>query len=131
MVRRPCSSTGAPTNGSERPGGLWSAGLPGRPWGILKNTWTKVHEPRYVRFSVELAEQRSRARAGEALELEMEPIKNTVTGAEVTPGAVLPQGFISKVLKFASSRTFHVSDGVAYDRSGRYAAIGSFEYQGQ
>ena len=106
------------------------SGAAGGPWGILKNTWTKVHELRYVPFSVELAEQRSRARAGEALELEMEPIKNPVTGAEVTPGAVLPQGFISKDPKFASSRTFRVSDGVAYDHSGKYAAIGSFEYQG-
>ena len=107
-----------------------ASGAAGGPWAILKNTWTKVHEPRYVPFEVEVADQRSRARAGDALELEMEPIKNSVTRAEVTPGAVLPQGFITKDPRFASSRIFRVQAGVAYDHSGKYAAVGSFEYQG-
>lgn len=106
------------------------SGVAGGPWGILKNTWTKVHEPQYVAFDIDLAEQRSRAKAGELLELEMEPIKNAVTGAEVTPGAVLPQGFITKDPRFASSKVFRVQNGVHYDHSGRYAAVGSFEYSG-
>ncbi len=81
-------------------------------------------------FQVEVAAQRSRARAGDALELEMEPIKNPVTGAEVTPGGVLPQGFVTKDPQFAASKTFRVSHGVSYDHSGKYAAVGSFEYRG-
>lgn len=106
------------------------SGAVGGPWAILKNTWTTVHPPRYVPFEVAVADQRSRARAGDAIELEMEPIKNPVSGAEVTPGGVLPQGFITKDPKFAASRTFRVQDGVSYDHSGQYAAVGSFEYQG-
>jgi hypothetical protein len=106
------------------------SGAAGGPWGILKNTWTTVHEPRYVVFEMHLAEQRSRAKAGDLFELEMEPITNPVTGAEVTPGAVLPQGFITKDPRFAASKSFRVHDGVHYDHSGKYAAVGSFEYSG-
>jgi len=106
------------------------SGAAGGPWGILKNTWTKVHEPRYVAFEINLAEQRSRVKAGDVLELEMEPIRNPVTAAEVTPGAVLPEGFITKDPRFAASKVFRVEDGVHYDHSGKYAAVGSFEYTG-
>jgi hypothetical protein len=106
------------------------SGSAGGPWGILKNTWTKVHEPRYVPFHVELADQHSRAKGGRAFELEMEPIKNPVTGVEATPSAVLPQGFISKNIQLAASKLFRVQDGVQYDHSGQYAAVGPFEYSG-
>ena len=106
------------------------SGSAGGPWSILKNTWTKVHEPRYVAFEINLAEQRSRVKAGDMLELEMEPIRNPVTGAEVTPGAVLPEGFITKDPRFAASKLFRVQDGVHYDHSGKYAAVGSFDYTG-
>ena len=74
--------------------------------------------------------KRSRAKAGDLFELEMEPIRNPVTGAEVTPGAVLPQGFITKDPRFAASKLFRVQSGVHYDHSGKYAAVGSFEYSG-
>jgi hypothetical protein len=107
-----------------------ASGAVGGPWGILKNTWTKVHEPRYVPFQVELADQRSRAKAGSAFELEMEPIKNPVTGVEATPSAVLPQGFITKNIQLAASKLFRVQDGVRYDHSGQYAGVGPFEYSG-
>jgi SAM-dependent methyltransferase len=52
---------------------------------------------------------------------------------EKHPGwlAVLPEGFITKDPRFASSKVFRVEDGVHYDHSGKYAAVGSFEYTGQ
>ena len=50
--------------------------------------------------------------------------------AEVTPGAVLPEGFITKDPRFASSKVFHVDDRVHYDHTGKYAAVGSFDYTG-
>ena len=106
------------------------SGAAGGPWGILKNTWTEVQEPRYVEFEIDLAGQRSKAKAGDLFELEMEPIRNPVTGVEATPGAVLPQGFITKDPWFAASKVFRVDHGVHYDHSGNYAAVGSFEYSG-
>ncbi|GAC1479634.1 MAG: DUF1326 domain-containing protein [Candidatus Dormibacteria bacterium] len=105
------------------------SGEVGGPWGILRNTWTMVQEPRYVAFEVQLADQRSRAKAGGDMELEMQPITNPVTGVEATPSAVLPQGFISKSIQLATSKLFRVRGRVHYDHSGKYAAVGPFDYK--
>ena len=102
----------------------------GGPWGILAWTWPTVHGPYPVRYDVELAGLASRIRAGDTLELELEPIRNPVSGAEVTPGAVLPEGIICKRADFAASKTFRVRDGVEYDHSGKYTAVAPFEYAG-
>ena len=105
-------------------------GAVGGPWGVLAWTWPTVHGPYPVPYDVEVAGIASRVRAGEIVELELEPIRNPVSGAEVTPGAVLPQGIIFKRGDFASSKTFRVRDGVEYDHSGKYTAVASFEYAG-
>jgi hypothetical protein len=84
-----------------------------------------------VPYEVTLDEYRSQVRAGVALELATEPIRNPVTGAEVHPRAVLPEGFIFKEGAMVSSAAFKVSDGIAYDHSGQYAAVGPFEYAAQ
>jgi hypothetical protein len=67
--------------------------------------------------------------AGEVLELATEPIRNAVTKAEVHPRAVLPEGFIFKEGAMLSSSIFRVRDGVNYDHSGKYAALGPFDYR--
>jgi len=41
-----------------------------------------------------------------------------------------PKGFISKNIQLAASKLFRVQDGVRYDHSGQYAAVGPFEYSG-
>jgi hypothetical protein len=85
---------------------------------------------RPVRFEVALDGLASRFRAGEELELELEPIRNPVTGAEVHPGIVLPEGIITKRADLGASRVFRLRDGVEYDHSGKYVAVGPFEYAG-
>jgi hypothetical protein len=70
------------------------------------------------------------SRKAEILELELTPIKNPVTGAEVYPRVVLPQGFVWKEAGIAASKAFRVSDGVRYDHTGKYAALAAFEYSG-
>jgi hypothetical protein len=103
----------------------------GGPWGILAWTWPTVHGPHTVQFEVELDEGVDcRLRAGEVLELESSTIKNPVTGAEVHPGAVLPEGIIVKRADFGASTVFRVSNGIAYDHSGQYTAVGKFDYAG-
>jgi hypothetical protein len=103
----------------------------GGPWGILAWTWPTVHGPHAVQFEVELDEGVDcRLRAGEVLELESSTIKNPVTGAEVHPGAVLPEGIIVKRADFGASTVFRVSNGIAYDHSGQYTAVGKFDYAG-
>lgn len=106
------------------------SGKAGGPWAILGTTFTEFHGPRFVRFSVTLDGARTSAHAGEVLELEMEPIRNPKTGAEVHPGAVLPEGFIFKEGSFASSKSFRVRDGINLEHTGKYTAFAPFEYRG-
>jgi hypothetical protein len=102
----------------------------GGPWGILAWTWPTVHGPFPAAYDLALDGIRSRLRVGEVVELELEPIANPVTGAEVTPAAVLPQGIITKHADLARSTVFRIADGIALDHSGQYTAVGPFDYSG-
>ena len=102
----------------------------GGPWGTLAWTWPTVHGPHRVRYDVELNGTASRLRAGDVLELELEPIANPVTGAEVHPGAVLPEGIVVKEAAFGRSRTFRLTGDLELDHSGQYTAVGPFAYTG-
>jgi hypothetical protein len=104
-------------------------GEAGGPWGILKNTFTTVHDPKFIPFIVEIADSRSSVSAGDVLELAMQPIRNPVTHVEVHPRAVLPEGFVFKDGALLRSETFKTSGDVKYDHSGKYAAMAAFEYQ--
>lgn len=106
------------------------AGKAGGPWAIVSTTLTKVHGPHFVPYSVKLDGIRSEVRAGDVLELVMQPVRNPVTGAEVNPRIVLPEGFVWKDGKVGASKSFHVQDGISYDHSGKYAAVSPFEYNG-
>lgn len=110
--------------------GTLLSGEAGGPWAIVGKTLTTVHGPHQVRYELTLDGLHTTLRVGEAMELELEPIRNPVSGAEVHPGAVLPEGFIFREGAFASSKTFRVADGVNYEHPGKYAAIAPFEYAG-
>jgi hypothetical protein len=101
----------------------------GGPWGILAWTWPTVHGPKPMRYDVEFDDVNSTIRIGDSLEIESGPITNPVTGAEVHPGAVLPEGIIFKQGNFGMSSTFRLTDDVAYDHGGKYTAVGPFEYR--
>ena len=81
-------------------------------------------------YEVDASGLSSRGSAGDKLELELQPIRNPVSGAEVHPAAVLPEGIVFREAAFGASKTFTVSDGVSYDHSGKYTAVGPFEYSG-
>jgi hypothetical protein len=99
----------------------------GGPWGLFKKTYD-LAGPDAARFDVNLAEHASRATIGDAIELELQTIRNPVTQAEVHPEVVLPEGLVVKRGSLAASKVFRVSGGVQYDHSGQYAAFGPFEY---
>jgi hypothetical protein len=73
---------------------------------------------------------RSRVAAGSFIRLEMAPVRNPVTQAEVHPRAVLPEGFVTKEAQLGASSTFRIDGPVSFDHSGRYAAVGPFDYAG-
>ena len=103
-------------------------GTVGGPWGTLAWTWPKVQGPKPAKYDVELNGIASRVRIGDAVHIESTTVKNPVTGAEVHPSMILPEGIIVKRGDLGCSTTFRVRDGIAMDHSGKYTAVGPFEY---
>lgn len=106
------------------------SGQAGGPWKIISTTIAKVHGPEFAPFEVSINGFTSRIRAGDFIVLEMEPVRNKVTGAEVHPRAILPEGFVFKEGDLGASSTFRISGPVSFDHTGRYAAAAPFAYQG-
>jgi hypothetical protein len=102
----------------------------GGPWGILAWTWPTVHGPKPVRFEIELNGVESRAKVGDSVDLESTTIKSPVSGAEVHPSAVLPEGIIVKRADLGASTVYRLTDEISFDHSGQYTAVGQFEYAG-
>ncbi|HEX2208731.1 MAG TPA: DUF1326 domain-containing protein [Longimicrobium sp.] len=106
------------------------SGRAGGPWKIIATTFGQVHGPEFVPYEVEFADFHSRVSAGTLIRLEMRPVRNPVTQAEVHPRAILPEGFVVKEALLGASETFRVDGPVRFDHSGRYAAAAPFQYQG-
>lgn len=99
----------------------------GGPWGLFRKTYT-LDGPEPARFEVDLAGHATRAKVGDFVELEVQPIRNAVTQAEAHPEVVLPEGLVVKHGHLAASKVFRVRGAVQYDHSGQYAAFGTFSY---
>lgn len=99
----------------------------GGPWGIFINTY-ELAAPEPATFDLELAGYDTRVRIGDAVNLQLQTMRNPVTQAEVHPEMVLPEGLVVKRGKLAASRVFQVRAGIQYEHSGQYAAFGPFEY---
>jgi hypothetical protein len=103
-------------------------GEAGGPWAIFINTY-ELAGPEPAPYQVEIADGRSHYLIGSGTELRIEPIRNPVTGDEVHPRLLLPEGLLVRDLGLFASSVFRV-DGLGYDHSGRYAAVGEFSYSG-
>jgi hypothetical protein len=101
----------------------------GGPWAIFINTYT-LDGPHFTSFDVELSEHMSRYTIGDVAKLEMEPIRNPVTGDPSYPSVRLPQGLVFNEGYYATSTLFTVNDGVSYDHSGRNTEYAPFAYSG-
>jgi hypothetical protein len=110
--------------------GTLVSGDVGGPWGVLAWTWPTVDGPHAVSYSVEVDGVNTRVEAGDLMLVESEPIRNPVSGAEVHPGAVLPEGIIFKHGDFASAKVNRLRHAIGWDRSSTYAAVAPFEYAG-
>ena len=105
-------------------------GEAGPPWSILKNTFSTYYEPQFVSYETKLEGANSSVKAGEFFQLEMESIKNPVTGAEAFPGIVLPQGLLYKESTRASCKTLRVKGKISYEYTGTDAAFSPFSWSG-
>jgi hypothetical protein len=103
-------------------------GKVGGPWGVLAWTWPRIHGPYATSYDLVFNGVRSRLKCGDHVEVEGTPIKNPVSGAEAYPGVLLPQGIIVKKGNLGATSRFRVNSGIAYDHSGKYLAVGDFEY---
>ena len=101
----------------------------GGPWGVFINTYELTGVKR-APVNLEIDAERSRYKIGEIAELQMEPIKNPVTGDETRSAVALPKGLVFKEGWCAASTVFRVSDGVSYDHSGKQAEWAPFKYSG-
>jgi hypothetical protein len=99
----------------------------GGPWGIFINTYelTGIHR---APVELHIDAERSRYKLGEIAELQMEPIRNPVTGAEVQGCVKLPMGLVFNEGWCAASSVFRVNNGVSYDHSGKQAEYAPFQY---
>jgi hypothetical protein len=104
-------------------------GEAGGPWGVFSTTYD-LEEPQPAAFDVQIDGAQSRYAIGDSAELELQYISNPVTGADIHPSMNLPEGLLVRALDLFASKTFRVNGSVAYDHSGRYAAMGAFEYSG-
>lgn len=102
----------------------------GGPWGVLAWTWPRVHGPMGVPYEVDVNGIEWRVKAGAWLEIESTSIKNPVTGAEVHPSAILPEGIVFKEGDFGASTVFRVNKGIQFEHPGQYTAVAPFDYSG-
>jgi hypothetical protein len=105
------------------------AGEVGGPYAVFLNTYS-LAPARYVPFAITIDGPRSRAKIGEVVELELESIRNPVTGAELGPKVVLPEGMLYHDSTRYSSKRFSVSDGITYEYSGTDAAVAAIDWRG-
>lgn len=101
----------------------------GGPWGVFINTYELI-DVRPMPFELHIDGLRTRVQVGDVMRLELTTIKNPVSGVEVHPGAVLPEGLVCREMSFGTSETFRVESEIAYDHSGQYTAIAPFDYAG-
>jgi hypothetical protein len=101
----------------------------GGPWGIFINTY-ELQGVYPTSFEVEVNGEHSSYKIGDVAELQMEPIKNPVTGDEVRAAVVLPTGLVFNEGWCATSTRFSVNDGVTYDHTGKNTEYAAFEYSG-
>ena len=104
-------------------------GEAGGPWGLFINTY-ELLDVKPISYEIDFADERSRLKIGDIIELQMEPIKNPVSGDEIRAAVVLPNGLVFNEGWCATSSTFHVEGDVAYDHTGKNTEYAAFEYSG-
>lgn len=101
----------------------------GGPWALFINTY-ELTGAYFVSFDVELSEHTSRFQLGDVATLQMETIKNPVSGAEAHPAVRLPEGLVFNEGYYATSSVFRVSGGPTYDHAHKNTEYAPFSYQG-
>src|SRR5215471_7491004 len=79
----------------------------GGPWGLFIKTYD-LAPPVFAPFEIHLDQHGSRATIGNAVQLELQTIKNPVTKVDAHPEMILPEGLVVKRGSLAASSVFRV-----------------------
>lgn len=99
------------------------------PFSVFMNPTANFLWFRYLPFDLRLDGIKSSLRIPGAFEIQLGPMKNTVTGEDEPATLNKPMGFTSKVQKLcpAESHSFN-ADGMPYVYNGKYGEFSSFEH---
>jgi hypothetical protein len=105
---------------------------PGLPWEILAATVSEVRGPFFETIEIDDQDTDSWVRAGDKLELKMESFTNPVSGEKHEVHMVLPDGFIFKDGKIATTSVNMVNaDGVTFYHAGNNAYYCEIEWSSE
>lgn len=103
----------------------------GGPFEIFASTLDDYQYPQRARITFSPKGLRSRARIEDALDVQLEPMKNPVTGKVHRAVIELPAGFEAKRMNLASSKKLVVNDGyLKYKHFGTYASFQESTWKG-
>ncbi|QQG48863.1 MAG: DUF1326 domain-containing protein [archaeon] len=101
----------------------------GIPWPLFAKTIDKWLESSFVKFDWKFDGSRTRYKAGDAVLVALEPIRNPVTGAEMDAKISLPQALTCHELNMTSTRSFSVfTSGMKIASPGKNGWYGSAEH---
>ncbi len=108
------------------------SGREGGPWAILGAVAVKTLDPIFARFSLTLDGLNSKVEIGRILRLELDKIRNPVTGKPEELRLIKPTGFTSKWADLGRTAKFYVSaPELSFDYSGQYAEYSEFNYSSE
>jgi hypothetical protein len=94
---------------------------------VCPNVEEPIHAP--IEFDFDMERRRARVRVGNFGEIDAEPIKNPVTGAEHRARIDLPQGFEYKLAEMGNTTHLRVRRGkLAFEHQNSYAQFMKFDW---
>lgn len=111
---------------------IFSGQAGGMPFGLVAKTFARLLPPRFTQVEVKGRGATASCRAGGYVGMELEPMKNPVTGAKVRGRVVLPDGFIFKEADVLSLKSFWVHDEkpLHYEHLGTNGHYATVKYRG-
>jgi hypothetical protein len=112
---------------------IMSGKMGGMPWEALAGTVERFEGPIRKAIHIELAGERSRVRVPEAIDLQLTPLRDPVSGAEKSVHIVYPKGgFFWNDGAIATTSTMHAQHGDMHvDWPNRYAAAAEVNWTNQ
>ena len=101
----------------------------GMPFEIIVTTFSKVLEPKYIPFQFHLQGKENSVRIGDVVTVDLEPIKNPVTGEPERLRIEHETGFLFKSEECVSARSWRASAGeLSFSWEGKAGFISKVKY---